>query len=137
MLCLFPRKGFELQVGSDDVVSIIESVETDAGRVYSANLPNRGQVPNLPADAILEGPAIADRGGLRPVEVGAIPSGIAAILASRLAVFETVVDAALSGDVRLFVQALVADGSVKSLAGAQRLADDLLAAHAEHLPQFQ
>lgn len=133
-----PESYFGSSAGEhEEVVSIIESVETDAGRVYSANLPNRGQVPNLPADAILEGPAIADRGGLRPVEVGAIPSGIAAILTSRLAVFETVVDAALSGDRSLFVQALVADGSVKSLAGAQRLADDLLAAHAEHLPQFQ
>lgn len=121
----------------EEVVSIIESVENDAGRIYSANLPNVGQAPNLPPEAVLEGPAIADAGGLRPIGVGGLPSGIAATLASRLAVVETVVDAALDGDRELFVQALVADGSVKSLAGAQRLADDLLAAHAEHLPQFE
>jgi len=133
-----PESYFGSSAGEhEEVISIIESVETDARRVYSANLPNRGQVPNLPAEAILEGPAIADAGGLRPIVVGELPSGIAAILASRIAVFETVVDAALSGDKRLFVQALVAEGSVRSLAGAQRLADDLLAAHAEHLPQFQ
>ena len=49
---------------------------------------------------------------------------------------ETIVDAALDGDRDLFVQALVAEGSVTSLAQAHSLAADLLAAHAEYLPQF-
>lgn len=120
----------------EQVISIIDSVDTDAGRLYSANLPNRGQVTNLPPEAILESPAIADASGLRPIGLGELPSGLAATLASRIAVIETIVDAALHGSRNLFVQALVADGSVSSLTKAQLLADDLLAAHAEHLPQF-
>ncbi|MBM4037493.1 MAG: hypothetical protein FJ290_03180 [Planctomycetes bacterium] len=121
----------------EQVISIIDSIDTDAGRVYSANLPNRGQVTNLPPEAILESPAIADASGLRPIALGQLPSGLAATLASRLAVIETIVDAALQGSRGLFVQALVADGSVASLTNAQLLADDLLAAHAAHLPQFR
>jgi len=120
----------------EQVVSIIDSIDTDAGRIYSANLPNRGQVTNLPPEAILESPAIADAAGLRPIALGELPSGIAATLASRIAVIETIVDAALQGSRDLFVQALVAEGSVASVAKAQLLAADLLAAHAEHLPQF-
>ena len=120
----------------EQVIDIIDSIETDGGRVYSANLPNRGQVGNLPPEAILEGPAVADGSGVRPLVVGDLPSGIAATLASRIAVVETIVDAALEGSRDLFVQALVADGSVSSLATAHRLADELLAAHAELLPQF-
>lgn len=121
----------------EQVISIIDSVDTDAGRTYSANMPNRGQVTNLPPEAVLEGPAIADASGLRPIVLGELPRGLAATLASRIAVVETIVDAALKGDRDLFVQALIADGSVNSLTKAQRLADDLLAAHAEHLPQFR
>ncbi|HUT35197.1 MAG TPA: hypothetical protein VNE39_17030 [Planctomycetota bacterium] len=121
----------------EQVISIIDSVDTDAGRIYSANLPNRGQVTNLPPEAILESPAIADASGLRPIGLGELPSGLAATLASRIAVIETIVDAALKGDRGLFIQALVAEGSVGSLAKAQLLAADLLAAHAEHLPQFR
>jgi alpha-galactosidase/6-phospho-beta-glucosidase family protein len=34
------------------------------------------------------------------------------------------------------VQALILDGSVKSIEMAEQLADELLAAHAEYLPQF-
>mgnify|MGYP000666377757 CR=1 FL=1 len=120
----------------EQVISIIDSIDTDAGRVYSANLPNRGQVSNLPSEAVLEGPAIADAAGLRPIALGALPAGLAATLVPRIAVVETIVDAALQGSRELFVQALVADGSCPSLAAAQRLADDLLAAHAGHLPQF-
>ncbi len=120
----------------EQVISIIDSVDTDAGRIYSANLPNRGQVTNLPPEAILESPAIADASGLRPIALGELPSGLAATLASRIAVIETIVDAALRGNRELFVQALVAEGSVSSLAKAQLLASDLLAAHAAHLPQF-
>ena len=121
----------------EQVIDILDSIETDAGRCYSANLPDRGQIPNLPHDAVVECPAVADRDGLHPLDVGALPSGIAATLVSRLAVVETIVDAALAGSRDLFVQALVADGSCPSLDVAQRLADELLAAHAEHLPQFQ
>ena len=120
----------------EQVIDIIDSIETDAGRVYSANLPNGGRVPNLPPEAVLEGPAVADAGGMHALQVGELPSGLAATLASRIAVVETIVDAALTGSRDLFVQALVAEGSVKSLAAAGELADELLAAHSEHLPQF-
>ncbi|MEA2063743.1 MAG: hypothetical protein U9P14_08610, partial [Gemmatimonadota bacterium] len=51
----------------EQVMEIIESIRTDAGRIYSANLPNRGQVPNLPEDAVLESPATAGAGGLEPL----------------------------------------------------------------------
>jgi len=46
------------------------------------------------------------------------------------------VEAALTGDRRLCVEALLADGSVAERDAASKLADELLAAHKEHLPQF-
>jgi len=132
-----PPSFFERLGGEhEQVIDIIDSVRTDAGRTYSANLPNYGQIPNLPGDAIVESPAVADATGVHPIATGPLPAGIAATLTSRLAVVETIVDAALKGDRDLFVQALVAEGSVSSLAQAHRLAADLLAAHAEYLPQF-
>jgi len=121
----------------EQVIDIIDSIRTDAGRVYSANLRNRGYVPNLPRDAILEGPAVADAGGLRPIAQPALPSGIAGTLATRLAWVETVVEAALEGSRQKFVQALILDGAVTSIDMAEELADELLAAHAEHLPLFK
>jgi alpha-galactosidase len=118
-------------------VAIMDSIRRDAGQVFSANLPNRGQVANLPAEAVLECPAAADAAGLRPIALPPLAPGIAGTLATRLEWVETVVEAALEGSREKFIQALVLDGAVESLEVAARLADDLLAAHAPHLPQFQ
>jgi len=120
----------------EQVVEIIDSIRQDAGRIYSVNLPNRGQVPNLPDEAILETPAIAEGAGLRPIAQPPLPAGLVGTLATRLAWVETVVEAALEGSRTKFVQALLLDGAVSSVEVAERLADELLAAHAGYLPQF-
>ena len=120
----------------EQVVEIIDSIRGNTGGVYSANLPNAGQVPNLPAEAILEAPAVADASGLRAIRQPPLPPGLTGTLATRLQWVETVVDAALAGSREKLIQALVIDGAVSSLQMATDLADDLLAAHAEHLPRF-
>lgn len=121
----------------EQVLDIIEDIRRDAGRVYSANLPNRGQVPNLPDEAIVESPAVAEGSGLRPLTQPPLPSGVVGTLATRFAWVETVVEAALEGSREKFIQALVLDGAVGSLEVATKLADELLKAHAQYLPQFK
>ncbi len=120
----------------EQVIEIINSIRTDAGHVFSANLPNRGQIPNFPPDAIVESPCVADAGGVRPIMLPPLSAGIAGTLTGRLSWVETTVEAALEGSRDKFIQALVLDGSVDSLDTAMALADDLLAAQAPYLPQF-
>lgn len=120
----------------EQVLEIIEAIREDSGNIYSANLPNVGQVPNLPQDAVVETPAIAAAGGLRPIMQPALPPGICGTLATRFQWVETIVDAALEGSRDKFVQALIIDGAVKSVDTACRLADELLAAQKQYLPQF-
>lgn len=121
----------------EQVMEIIESIRHDRAKVYSANLPNTGQVPNLPPESIIEGPAITDATGLRAITQPPLSPGIAGTLATRLQWVETTVDAALSGSREKFVQALVLDGSVDSPETAGKLADELLAAQAPYLPWFK
>ena len=120
----------------EQVWDIVESIRTDAGREFSANLPNTGQIPNLPAGAIVECPAVAGAGGLRARQTKPLPPAIAGTLANRFHWVEVTVEAALEGDRDKFVQALLIDGAVKSVETAYRLADDLLEAQKEYLPQF-
>jgi alpha-galactosidase len=121
----------------EQVIEMIESIRTDAGRVFSVNLPNRGIVPNLPYDAVIECPGIADAGGIRAIAQPPLDSAIAGTLATRFQWAETIVEAALAGSREKFVQALLLDGSVESVPMAHQLADDLLRAHAKYLPQFR
>jgi alpha-galactosidase/6-phospho-beta-glucosidase family protein len=62
---------------------------------------------------------------------------VAAVLRARLDQQALTVEAALTGDRRLALQALAADELIRSLEQATALLDELLARHAEHLPQFR
>jgi alpha-galactosidase len=132
-----PDDYFEQMNGEhEQVCDIVESIRHDGRKIFFANLPNCGRVSNLPENAILESPAMADGGGMHPIVQPPLTASVAATLASRLLWVETVVEAALEGSREKFVQALLIDGAVTSTDMAYRLADDLLQAQAEYLPQF-
>ena len=77
---------------------------------------------------------MADGSGLRAIAQRPLPSALVGTLATRYMWVETVVEAALEGSRDKFVQALVLDGAAGSMEMAHALADELLAAQAEHLP---
>lgn len=130
-----PADYFERIEGEhEQVIEIIDAIRGDTGRIFSANLPNTGQAPNLPPDVYVEGPAVAGGGGLRAVAQPPLPTALAGILATRFMWAETIVEAALAGSRDLFIQALVLDGAVRSLEEAAALADDLLQAQRGDLP---
>jgi alpha-galactosidase len=118
----------------EQVLEIIEAIRANRRVVYSVNLPNTGQVPNLPHEAVIESPAVVDGGGLRPLTQKPLPVGLAGTLATRFLWVETIVEAAIERSRRKFIQALVLDGSCDSLATATCLADELLAAPSVFLP---
>lgn len=120
----------------EQLLDILRSIERDERRVFAANLPNQGAVPNLPADAVLELPAVATAGGLRPVQILDFPEPLAAIVTRKLSAARLTVEAALTGDRRLFVEALLADGAVSDPQVASEMADELLQAHRAYLPNF-
>ncbi len=120
----------------EQALDILQAIRSDRGTIFSANLPNKGQVPNLPLDAIVEAPAIATSEGLQHIMQPALPSAIAGTLATRYQWVETIVEAALEGSRAKFIEALVLDGAVTSIEQASALADELLAAQAQYLPQF-
>ena len=120
----------------EQVLDMLESIRTDAGRIYSANLPNAGQVPNLQQDAVIEAPAVADGSGMRAIIQKPLSAGLATPVATHLAWIEIVVEAALEKSREKFIQAVFLSGCVDSLETATKLADELLIGQAKHLPQF-
>jgi alpha-galactosidase len=124
----------ERQVGEhEQLVAIFRSLESADGRRYSVILPNAGQVTNLPRDFAVECPALISRDGIVPERVGDVPPFIRAAVEKALVTIELAVDAALEQDKEKFLQAIIADGSARSLADAIALADDLWEANAPYL----
>ena len=129
-----PEDYFERLSGEhEQALEIIQAIRSNTPRLYSANLPNTGQVPNLPLEAVVEAPAVTDARGLHPVALAPLPPAIAGTLATRFQWVETVVEAALERSRDKFIQALILDGGVSSPDVAVKLADDLLAAQRDYL----
>lgn len=120
----------------DIVVQVMVAIATNATQEFHVNTSNQGAIANLPYGTIVEVPALVDASGIRPLCMGELPKGFAGLTQALLAWQELSVDAALTGDRNLVVQAMLAHPWIDSVAVAERLCDELLAAHAAFLPQF-
>ena len=120
----------------EKLIEILHALWSDNGAIYSVNLPNQGQVANLPRDAVLESPAIATATALVPLALGGLPTGLAAIMQRVVAVQELTAEAALTGRRKLVLQAILADGALTDPVEVGKLVDEMLEAHRAYLPQF-
>ena len=100
------------------------------------NIPNRGYIPNLPDDAIVEVPGTVSAAGFAGESFPPLPAPIAELCRRELALSELYVDAALTGDRELALQALLLDPMVTDIDSGRAILDDLLIEFAEYLPQF-
>jgi alpha-galactosidase len=120
----------------EQLIAIIRSVLHDSREMFSVNLRNAGAIPGLPGDAAVEIPGVATARGLRPLQVPDLSPPLVAILAQRLVPVRLAIEAALAGDRRLVVEAIIADGAVTRPDAARALADALIEAQARFLPAF-
>lgn len=102
----------------------------------AVNLPNQGKIPNLPATAVVEVPAVVGGSGITGLAVGPLPDAIAAVLTARAEQQELTVQAALTGDRRLAIQALVLDPLTPDPATAEAILDDAVKVHRPLLDTF-
>jgi alpha-galactosidase len=91
----------------------------------SGIVPNRGTIPNLPADAAVEVPVVVDAAGVHPISLGALPDPIAKLLHTQVNVQQLAVEAAVRGSKELALQALLIDPVVSSASAAVKLLDEL------------
>jgi alpha-galactosidase len=100
------------------------------------NIPNEGFIPNLPNDAIVEVPGIISGFGFQGLSFPALPDGIAALCRRELELSALEVEAAITGDRQLALQALLLDPMVTDIDTARAILDDLLMEYHQYLPQF-
>jgi alpha-galactosidase len=118
------------------VLAILRAIEEDSREVFFVNLPNRGQIANLPEDAVVEGPAVATQDGLKSLVFGELPGPIAGWTQRWLEWGELVVDAALTGNRSKALHCLAADPGCPGLSRSQVVLDELLAANGKWMKYF-
>lgn len=133
-------KPLQLERGHEYAAGIINAYLGGEPVRFNGNVPNKGLITNLPQDACVEVPVFADKRGLNPVHVGALPPQLAALNNISVAVEEMAVEASFSGDPRMILHAITYDpltSAVLSLAEIKKMTAAMLTLNKPYLPQFK
>ncbi|MGH9078631.1 MAG: hypothetical protein ACRDYE_00885 [Acidimicrobiales bacterium] len=118
---------------------VVDSLVTGSPRQLPVNIPNTGQVPDVPADVVVESIGTIDAEGVRGRDIAPLQPVYAELVRRHVAVAELTVAAALDGDRSLadaafFLDPLAGRGDLHQ---TEEMVAELLAATAPWLPQFK
>ena len=123
---------------SERAEQIMASVVTGSNLYdYAVNLPNTaGYISNMPRDAVVEVPAVMGLHGVKGIAVGELPRVAASFCNKQKDIVDLAVEAAVTGDRGLALQALALDPMIDDLDVAKGILKDSLCAFEKYLPQF-
>lgn len=123
----------------ETAVDIMKAMVTNTSFIDVVNLPNIGQVDNLPRGAVVETEGLVDGNGFTPLAVGELPPVLWQLTQVHCQVQLMTLEAALTGDHELAMEALMLDPLCAKLTPPQvrQMGSELLAATADYLPQFR
>ena len=130
----------ELKPTGEEGILLIKAL-CGLGRVVSnVNVPNTAlQIPNLPAEAVVETNALFERDAIRPVMAGSLPEEVRQLILPHVRNHERILKAALTCDRELVVQAFLDDPLVKGKGCSERdvrlLIDDMIEGTKRYLPE--
>ena len=130
----------QLERGEEYAAFIINALKGGATFGFNGNVPNTGLITSLPEGACVEVPVFVDKGGFHPVHVGALPPQLAALVHTSSLIEEMAIEAALTGNPRLVMQACLHDpltAAVLSLAEIRTMVQEMLRQNRDYLPQFK
>ena len=134
------EKPISLDRGHEYAASIINAYLGGELFQFNGNVPNTNLITNLPQGCCVEVPVLANRKGLEPIHVGALPLSCAALTALSATVEMMAVEASLTGDPTLVYRAICNDplsAAVLSLAEIKKMTAEMFRRNQKHLPQFK
>jgi 6-phospho-beta-glucosidase len=120
---------------SEAAAKLITSLHDDTGDVQVVDVRNGGALPDLPDEAVVEVPCRVDRAGAHPLPLAPLAPEMRGLVQAAKAYEELAVEAAISGDRRTALRALIANPLVGADV-AEPLLAALLEANRAYLPRF-
>ncbi len=141
------RRTFRIAAGKEPLIKrsretaidIMSAIATNTAFTDVVNLPNNGQVDNLPRGAVVETMGTVDALGFRGISAGPLPEPLRALTEPHCRVQTMTVDAALEGNIDKALTALIMDPSCSHLPPSQirKMGKELISATKAWLPQFK
>ncbi|MBQ8292164.1 MAG: alpha-glucosidase/alpha-galactosidase [Clostridia bacterium] len=129
---------FVLDDSGEESVRQIKALLGLGDIVTNVNIPNMGQVPNNPKNAVLETNAVFSEDSVRPVFAGEVPLRVNALVMRIIEEQEAVVEAGMTGDYELAFSVFVNNPNVNlPFAAARKLFDEMLENTKAYLPFYE
>jgi alpha-galactosidase/6-phospho-beta-glucosidase family protein len=120
----------------EEISDIMAAMWSGEDSVNIVNLPNTGQVRDLPLGVVVETYGALNGTGASGIVFGELPSPIAALVHPHVFNQEAIVQAGLTGDTNLAFRAFLNDPLVGSGPDARKMFEEMFEAQREYLPQF-
>src|SRR5699024_10650967 len=98
-----------LEPSGEEGILLIKSLAGLTRTVSNVNIPNLGQIKNLPIGAVVETNALFERDHIAPVYAGSLPENIKELIDPHVKNHEDTVEAALTMDRELAFRAFMND----------------------------
>ncbi len=121
----------ELAMSYEQLAPVMAALSGGPAGKFFVNIPNEGQISNLPPDVTVECVAEVDSLGVRPLVVGDLPYPAYAAIAPHVARQELVVEAAVTGRRAPALAALTTDPLLRDPETAGPMLDELLVVNAK------
>jgi 6-phospho-beta-glucosidase len=116
-------------------LSVIEALVRSRSTLI-LNVPNRGALPGMADDDVVEVTCYASNGVVRPLAMGPLPDHALGLMKSVKAYERLTIQAAVERSYPLAVKALALHPLVPSYEVARAILDDYLAEHGDYFPQL-
>lgn len=128
----------KLEASGEEGVRQIKALLGLGDVITNVNLPNRGQMSDMPSNAVVETNALFTRDRVQPVLAGAFPPDVQQLAIRHVWNQETILKAALTKDRELAFRAFVNDPLVTlDLRSARELFDQMLLNIESYLPGWK
>ncbi|WP_017548337.1 6-phospho-beta-glucosidase [Salinicoccus carnicancri] len=121
---------------SEVACNLMDSLYNDRSDIQTVNTLNKGAVPELPYDSVVEVNAVITSHGPVPLSTEGIPIEVRGIMHQMKAFEELTIQAAISGTYHDAYRAFLMNPLIMHEGDSKVLLDELLKVHRDHLPQF-
>ncbi|CNC73993.1 MULTISPECIES: 6-phospho-beta-glucosidase [Yersinia pseudotuberculosis complex] len=121
---------------SEVALELIRAIHNNLGTQLVVNTTNRGAIRGLSDDSVVETNCIIDAKGAHPLTFGPLPVSMHGLTQQVKAYERLTIDAAVHGDRRSALLALVTNPLIANASIAQPLLEEVLQVNKPYLPQF-
>lgn len=121
---------------SEVAMNFVNAVYNNVDTEMVVNVQNKGAVPFLPDDGVVEINCLVNKRGMAPIHKSYIPAPCWGLISEVKNYEMLAVEAAVEGNVTKMKQALLAHPLVREYSVVEKLVPDLLEGSKEFLPQF-